>query len=109
MNPRRVHDLMRANFPAFDAATLDWMNVVDEHGALMNERAYAFIAQPFLRRGITEVLVAVERKTGDFLAIAQLTTYLGSHLGVNVIRIADRQFGTFAVLSLNGVATQWAK
>ena len=103
MNPRRVHELMRKHFPAFDAASVEWTNVVERSDpdtklleSLLNEHVPS-----------EEVLVQVHRMEGAFLPRCQALAYIVAHIGQGQIRIADRQFTSFMVVALNGVVTGW--
>lgn len=57
----------------------------------------------------TEVVVEVHRKLGALLPIEDAAAYIGSHIGEGKIRVADRQFTSFLVVEVNGVATGWRK
>ena len=107
MNKRRVHELMRARFPTFVPAQQAWTNIADVQGRLLAEQAYASVAQPFVDRGIEEVLVQVNRKVGGRMPVSQLMAYVAEHLAEGHIRIADRAFSVLCVVAANGVATSW--
>ena|ERR1700712_2112610 len=107
MNKRRVHELMRAHFPSAAPAHQAWTNIADVQGRLLAEQAHAAVAQPFVDRGIEEVLVQVHRKVGGRMPITQLMAYVAEHLTEGHIRIADRAFSVFCVVAVNGVATHW--
>lgn len=107
MNKRRVHELMRAHFPSSAPAQQAWTNIADVQGRLLAEQAYATVAQPFVDRGINEVLVQVHRKVGGRMAVSQLMAYVAEHLADGHIRIADRGFSMLCVVAANGVATSW--
>ncbi len=109
MNKRRVHELMRTHFPTSAPAQQTWTNIADVQGRLLVEQAYASVAQPFVDRGIEEVLVQVQRKVGGRMPTSQLMAYVAEHLAEGHIRIADRAFGLFCVVAVNGVATSWLK
>jgi hypothetical protein len=103
MNPRRVHQLMLQRFPVFDAVDLEWKNMHDGKAPRLQELAEMlvhYIQAP-------EVLVEVHRKLGVFLPVAEAVTFIGSHIGEGQIRVADRQFTSFVVIALNGVAAGW--
>lgn len=95
MNKRRVHELMQANFPNAAPAHQVWLNIADVQGRLLNEEAQAVVTQPFLSRGIDEVLVQVRRKICGRISISQLMPYVALHLAEGHIRIADRAFSVF--------------
>ena len=103
MNPRRVHQLMLDRFPAFDAVDFDWENMHDGKAPRFKELS------DFLARYIeaTEVLVEVHRKLGALLSIDEAVAFIGSHIGEGQIRVADRQFTSFVLVALNGVAAGW--
>ena len=85
------------------------MNIADAQGRLLDEQAQAVVAQPFLSRGIEEVLVQVRRKICGRIPTTQLMSYVALHLAEGHIRIADRAFGVFAVVDVNGAAASWQK
>jgi hypothetical protein len=103
MNPRRVHDLMREHFPAFDAAKVEWTNVVEREGPNTQ------LLESILERHISapEVLVEVHRKLGAMVTHAEAAGYISAHIGEGQIRVADRGFTSFVVVAQNGVATGW--
>jgi hypothetical protein len=103
MNPRRVHDLMRSRFPAFNAVEHEWVNMHDGKAPRIGELS------ELLERSIDaqEVVVEVHRKLGAFLPIREAAAFIGSHIGEGQIRVADRAFTCFVVVALNGVATGW--
>jgi hypothetical protein len=103
MNVRRVHELMRKHFPAFDAAALEWTIVFDGNGPRRHE------LQSLLDAHVPaeELLIYVHRKEGAFLARANAFEYITEHLGKSQMRISDRQFTSFLVIGGNGVAAGW--
>ena len=103
MNPRRVHQLMLDRFPAFKAVDFEWENMHDGKAPRLKELA------EFIVRYIEapEVLVEVHRKLGAFLPIDEAVAFIGSHIGEGQIRVTDRQFTSFVVVALNGVAAGW--
>lgn len=105
MNPRRVHELMRAHFPAFNAVEHEWMNMHDGDAPRVKELGY------LLKKTIlgAEVVIEVHRKLGALLPLEDAAAYIGSHIGEGMIRVADRQFTSFLVVEVNGVATGWRK
>lgn len=107
MNPRRVHELMQSHFQAADAAALSWVNVCDERGTLLADKATEALYKPFLQIGAVEVLVEVHRKLGDCVPIAELVPYLSQYAGQGNIRITDMSFSLFANVAINGVAASW--
>lgn len=103
MNPRRVHELMRSRFPAFNAADHEWTNIAERAGPnvpLLEAIIAMYVAAP-------EVLVEVHRKEGAFLPLKDAVSYIASHVGEGNIRITDREFTSFVVVAANGVATGW--
>lgn len=62
MNTRRVHELMRAHFPATGTEGLRWTNLVDERSVLIEERSRVVLLNQFVERNVAEVLVEVHRK-----------------------------------------------
>lgn len=104
MNPRRIHTLMTAHFPTIDRATLAWTNILESDGKLREGALYPLL-ETFLAVG--EVLVEVDRKHGAALARQDVAAWLRDRVGRNEIRIADRGFGGFVVVTVNGVAAGW--
>ena len=98
MNTRRVHDLMRQNFPPIEHALREWAVVAD------GGQIEALIAD-YVRS--SEALVEVNRKLGALLPIAEAARFAAGHIGEGEIRIADREFSGFVVVAQNGVATGW--
>lgn len=94
---------MLDRFPAFDAVDFDWENMHDGKAPRFKELS------DFLVRYIEapEVLVEVHRKLGALLSIDEAVAFIGSHIGEGQIRVADRQFTSFVVVALNGVAAGW--
>ena len=103
MNPRRVHDLMRQNFPPFDTLKMEWVNVDERGGPNIG------LLQSILDRHISapEVLVEVHRKLGNLLPTKEVVEFIASNIGKSRIRIADRAFTSFVVVTSNGVAAGW--
>ena len=94
---------MHDQFPAFDAVDFEWKNMHDGKAHRLKELSellVRYIDAP-------AVLVEVHRKLGAFLPIDEAVAFIGSHIGEGQIRIADRQFTSFVVVALNGVATGW--
>jgi hypothetical protein len=105
MNPRRVHALMKANFPPVEPVKLDWVNVLEADGTIRSDRLDAVIDQ-FIRAD--DILVEVSRKVGDLKERDQLIPYVQEHIGKSQIRIADRDFQGYVLIALNGVAAGWS-
>jgi hypothetical protein len=96
---------MREHFPAFDAAKVEWTNVVERDGT------NAELLENLLGHHIeaAEVLVEVHRKLGAMVPRREAVTFISSHIGEGEIRVADRGFTSFVVVAQNGVATGWRK
>ena len=109
MNKRRVHELMQADFPNAAPVHQVWLNIADAQGRLLDEQAQALVVQPFLSRGIKEVLVQIRRKICGRIPVTQLMSYVALHLAEGHIRIADRAFSVFVVVDVNGAATTWQR
>lgn len=107
MSPRRVHELMRAHFAAEGAEEVEWTNLVDEHGLLIEDRAQIVLLAHFMERGIQAVLIEVHRKLGDYLLIDTVIPYLTGKVCHSTIRIANREFTVFAEVENNGVGLGW--
>lgn len=104
MNPRRVHELISKHFPALDAVSREWKNVMDRDG-LRTEALASLIKQHIADE---EVLVEVHRKLGAYLPIEDAVRFISEHVGEGEIKVTDRGFKAFVVVARNGVATAWA-
>lgn len=105
MNPRRVHELMTANFPPVELATLDWVNVLEADGTIRRKVLEALIDK-FI--WADEILVEVNRKLGDLKQRNQVIPYVQEHVGKGQIRIADRDFHGYVLIGMNGLAAGWS-
>lgn len=105
MNPRRVHELMTANFPSVDLVTLDWVNVLEADGTIRGEALDALIGE-FIRAD--DILVEVTRKLGGLRPRGQVIPYLQEHVGKGQIRMTDRDFQGYVLIGMNGVAAGWS-
>lgn len=105
MNARRVHELMRRNFPALDLGAHDWVNVADSSG--LDHHRFESILNHWI--AADEVLIEVHRKLGVLLSKSEASAFAGEHLGEGHMKIADRDFKSFVVLATNGVATGWRR
>lgn len=105
MNPRRVHELMTANFPSVEMVTLDWVNVLEADGTIRSEVLDALILE-FIRGD--DILVEVNRKLGDLKTKNQVIPYVQEHVGKGQIRLADREFQGYVLIGMNGVAAGWS-
>lgn len=102
MNPRRVHTLMKANFPAVDLAAHTWVNILESDGSV-RRHVLAGLLDQFI--DAEEVPVEVSRKLGDALPAGEVVTYVESHIGQGQIRITDRAFRGYVLVAASGVAT----
>jgi hypothetical protein len=103
MNPRRVHELIRQNFPATMGASREWIVVADEKG--LRFEVLGALIDEHVR--CDDVLVEVNRKVGDLLPRQATLEFVSSYLGQGEIRLANRDFNGFVVVAQNGVATGW--
>lgn len=101
MNPRRVHELMTANFRPVELAALDWVNVLEADGTIRRDVLHALIDE-FVRAD--EILVEMSRKLGGLKQREQVIQYVQEHVGKVQIRIADRGFHGYVLIGMNGVA-----
>lgn len=79
MNPRRVHELMRKHFPAFDSAKADWTNLSDRSGA-DRHRLGSFLDQHI---DAPEILVEVSRTVGAYLSKADAVEFMPNMSGMD--------------------------
>lgn len=105
MNPRRVHELMTANFPPVELVTLNWVNVLEADGTIRSAVLNALIDE-FIRAD--DILIEVNRKIGDLKPRGQVIPYVQEHVGKGQIRIADRNFHGYVLIGMNGVAAGWS-
>ena len=105
MNARRVHELMRKHFPAYEIVAMEWTNVAERDGP--NVRLLEALVAKHV--SAEEVLVEVHRKLGGLVPRSELVPYLVAHYGQGGIRVADRGFTSFLVVTHNGVVTGWRK
>jgi hypothetical protein len=103
MNPRNVHELMKA-FPRVDAHVRDWCNLVERDGALRTD-VLARLIDSHIRGH--DLLVWVSRKIGGYLPKDEAIQFIAEHIGQGEIKIADRQFSGFVVVAMSGVGTGW--
>ena len=110
MNPRRVHHLIRTHFASAGSANVNWHNLVDENGLLINDRVQAVVLGHFLEQGIEEVLIEARRKTGCLVPVTDVIPYLRGQVGRgSSIRLANREFTVFGEVAMNGVGRSWRK
>lgn len=105
MNPRRVHELMNANFPSVELVALNWVNVLEADGTVRSAVLDALIDE-FIRAD--DILVEISRKVGDLKPRNHVIPYLQEHVGKGQIRIADRDFQGYVLIGVNGVAAGWS-
>ena len=105
MNARRIHTLMREHFPVINTVEHEWINVADTEG--LCEAKFQDLLNHFFESA--ELLVEVHRRVGKALPMSEVAGFVSAHLGQGQIQIADRNFTSFAVVAVNGVATAWAK
>lgn len=104
MNPRRVHELMTANFPSVELVALNWVNVLEADGTIRSAALDALIDE-FIPAD--KILVEVSRRVGDLKPKEQVIPYVQEHVGKGQIRIADRNFHGCVLIGMNGVAAGW--
>lgn len=105
INPRRVHELMTANFPLVELVKLEWVNVLEADGTVRSSTLDALISE-FIHAD--DVLVEVSRKLGDLKSGDQVIPYVQQHVGKGQIRMADRGFQGYVLIGMNGVAAGWS-
>lgn len=105
MNPRRVNELMTANFPSVEIATLDWVNVLEADGKIRSKVLEALIGE-FIHGD--DIFVQVNRKLGDLKPKDQVIPYVQEYIGRGQIRITDRDFQGYVLIGMNGVVAGWS-
>lgn len=103
MNPRNVHELMKA-FPRVDAQVRDWINLVERDGVVRIAELARLIDTHI---PAPDLLIWVSRKIGNYLPRDEAILFIARHVGDGDIRIADRQFKGFVVVAVNGVGAGW--
>ncbi len=103
MNPRRVHELVRKHFPPIEHAAREWILVPDEKDARLT--MLSALLSTYI--SALEIVVEVHRKLGTFISVNEAPSFIAAHIGQGEIRIADREFTSFVVVAINGVATGW--
>lgn len=98
MNTRRIHELIKKNFPPIEHVRREWSIIADSDQieSLMTE---------YIRS--SEALVEVHRKLGAMLPIGEAAMFAATHIGEGEIRITNREFSGFVVVARNSVATGW--
>ena len=102
MNPRRVHELMKANFPKVDLAKSTWVNLLERDGSVRGN-VLATLIDEFIHA--EDMLVEVNRKLGDLVSGQDIASYVERNVGRGEIRMADRSFHGYVLVGMNGVAT----
>ncbi|WP_338762481.1 hypothetical protein [Massilia sp. METH4] len=102
INPRRVHELMKANFPNVDVAKSSWINVLESDGTVRSEALFGLMDR-FVHAD--ELLAEACRKTGGLVRRRELASYVQKHVGRGDIRLADMAFHGYVMILRNGVAT----
>jgi len=105
MNARRIHSLMLEHFPTISIAEHEWINVADADG-LRKDKLSELFSQYFSSH---ELLVEVHRRVGKLLPQAEVVGFIAEHLGQGQIKVSNRDFTAFAVVTTTGVATAWSK
>ena len=86
---------------------MEWTNLVDERGLLIEDRAQLVLLEQLVERGVKDVLIEVHRKVGNQLPVDEVASCLRSQVGRGDIRIANREFTVFAEVAINGVGRSW--
>jgi len=95
---------MLHNFPEFNYVNHDWIIAVDQNGAR------ASVLSSLLDKYIEgdEIVIEVHRKQGVCLNRTDAIKYMVDNASIGM-RITDRKFQGFVVVSSNGVATGWRR
>ncbi len=100
MNAWRINTLMNKHFPDFNAAQQNWVNVQGCDGSATE--ALAEIIRGYITAD--ELLISINRKVGARLPINEGIDFIASHMGQNQIRISNREFSLFVLVTSNCVA-----
>lgn len=103
MNPRKVHELMKA-FPRVDAHVRDWVNLVERDGAVRTAELARLVDTHV---PAAHLLVWASRHIGTCLPKEEAIPFIAAHVGQGDIKIADRQFCGFVVVAVNGAGAGW--
>lgn len=103
MNPRRVHELMRASFPSFSHVKLNW-ELLCRGTDNQSAQVLQYLRDHFVEG---ELLVEVSRKNGGLYPLEEAAAVIASAIGASEIRVANRTFTSFAVVGQPGVVAAW--
>jgi len=95
---------MRKHFPPVDSVNREWVNIADT--ASIRRQLLLELMDKNIKS--EEVLVEVHRKLGAYIQKSQAVEFIAQHIGQGEIRVANRDFTGFVVVSQNGVATGWS-
>jgi len=103
MNAWKVNKLFNEHFPPFDTANQNWVNVQSSDGPRVD------VLTDLVQKHINadEVLININRKFGAKLPMQEAILYICKHMGNSQIRVSNREFTQFVVVSSNCVATGW--
>lgn len=104
MNPRRVHELMRAHFPERPESATEWVVAIDEQGLRVS------VLEGLVRRYISadSLLVEANRKAGGMFPLPAAIDFVAAHANKGRILLTNREFSGFVVVESNGVASGWS-
>ncbi len=102
MNPRRVHALFLRHYPDIALVSCEWTHIIQD-----GKPCTDMINEGLSSLKVSEVLVHVHRKLGNFLPLSLATNLIYENVGQANIRIADRDFSRFVIVAQNGVMTTW--
>jgi hypothetical protein len=103
MNAWKVNKLFNEHFPPFETANLNWVNVQSSDGPKVE--VLTELVQKYINA--SEILININRKFGAKLIMQEAIMYICKHMGNSQIRVSNREFTQFVVVSSNCVATGW--
>ena len=103
MNAWKVNKLFNEHFPYFDAENQSWVNVQSSDGPSVD--VLTELVQKHIKA--SEILININRKFGAKLPMQQAILFICKHMGNSQIRVSNREFTQFVVVSSNCVVTGW--
>lgn len=96
MNAWKINALMNQHFPQYDFSKLSFVNVEGKPDVLTS----------FLKSHIQsdDILVSMNRSVGARLSLPETVEFIQVHMGTHNIRISNRAFAQFVMVTSNCTA-----